>query len=443
MKKMNNWLFPLIAVIIFATLFGVMLAGTPGLPLKTIASFGAGLLAFSLMLTQVFIALRPKFIERKKGLPGMYHIHAWIGLVLVLVVVLHVISRFNGFRGIGAMSVASRLGFLGVTFLAVTVTTGIFALSNTFIKNSRTLMRWKDKVFKREISLWLHRMALLAVITIDLHVTNAVFFADNPTFKILINVYTAVAIGAYLISKIRQASLPRYNLKRVTQLTPTIYELDFQPMDRELMKYQPGQYVFVRFVDSAMPRESHPFSISSAPTTDRDSLQVMVKNSGDYTSRLDRLNPGDQATLAGPYGNFTSDNVAQPDTPLVMLAGGIGLTPIISIIRDEMANNSTRRIELIWALAREQDLMLLAELEAMKKQQPNFDFHLIFSREEVAHYAHGHVSAEFLQTIGVNEIYGTAEFFICGPPPMMKAVKQLLQANNVDEDKIHIEVFAF
>lgn len=82
----------------------------------------------------------------------------------------------------------------------------------------------------------------------------------------------------------------------------------------------------------ALPRQSHPFSISSVPEKE-GRLVLTIKQNGDYTAQIPNLKAGDKAVLEGPYGHFYMQYDTEADAPLVFLAGGIGVTPLMSIIR--------------------------------------------------------------------------------------------------------------
>ena len=128
---------------------------------------------------------------------------------------------------------------------------------------------------------------------------------------------------------------------------------------------------------------------------------------------------------------------------MVLLSGGIGVTPSLSVLREEIANNSNRRIVFIWGVATEEQLMYYDELEKIAEKYPNFSHHIIFSNEEVEGFPHGFVDNDFIQKEGLKEYYETASWHICGPPPMLAAAKNLLKENNVTEQQANIEEFSF
>lgn len=439
-------LFPSLALLIFISLLGtLLLEWTPG-SWQVLVSFACGLFAYSLMLTQVLISVRIKVIEHHIGLPNLYAVHGFMGMAALLAVLIHFLNQWNGFAVIfsGQVSTASLFGFIGAFSLLIVILTGVFVLSNTFIKRSKKLMKRKDTIYKRERQLWLHRLSLLAIVAIYFHLFNLRFVSSNALFMTLLTTYTIVVLGWYAIYKINLMRLPRYSVHSISKPTQSLYQLELIPADNQpVLTYKAGQYAFLRFVDSDVANESHPFSLSSSPEHSKEKLQMIIKESGDFTRTLNQVKPGDKVTLDGPYGDYFPKEAAMSRTPMVLLSGGIGVTPNLSILRHEIANKSDRRIFFVWGLATKEDIMLVEELDRLEKEFPNFTYHFIFSNEEVPGYAHGFISPKYLQEIGAGDLYDEAHYYICGPPPMLNAAKKMLADNHVDPERIFLEEFAF
>lgn len=443
MIKIKNRVFPIVAIFIFATLAVAFLINQEALPQGQRLPVLLGLLAFSLALTDVFIASRPKKMEEKVGLPAMYSIHGAMGLVLILAVIAHAVNELTAKENVSAWALAAPAGLVSAVFLLLTALTGAFILSNTLIQKSASLRRLKDQFFKREMGLWTHRLSVPAILIIFVHMMAIEFVRSNTPLVLLSAFYVLMAAGGYITSKVAGHFLPPYVLKRSIHHNPSVYELEFEPRNGKLMSYKPGQYVFVCFIKSSLPKESHPFSISSAPLAERSSLSVMIKESGDYTRLIGGLKSGDIATLEGPYGNFLDDATSVADRPMVMLAGGIGVTPIFSILRSRIDQGALQDMVLVWSLSTEKDLFLLEELREMRRINRHFSYHITFSKDEVELFDHGQISQDYLRRVGIDQLYGKAHFFICGPPPMMDSMKAILKNNGVASGQIHIEEFSF
>lgn len=443
-QKALRWFFPGVALLMFGTFLMALLSQYIPPNFTELLSNVTGTLSFCIMLTLVLIAVRPKAIERRLGLTNMYEVHAWMAMVLPVTLAIHVFIRWSGLENVLTLNLTntSILGYVGLTSLIIVMLTGIFVLSDTIIKKSKQLMNLKNKA-NRNFHLWLHRLAIVSIVGIHFHVYNVEYLLDNTPFRLLATVYTVLVLGWYAIYKIRLARLPKYQVIRTHQPSPKIHEIELQPTKGDRMDYQAGQFGFFRFVDSQVSSEAHPFSFASSPTRNQDTIIVMIQEDGDFTSTLANVKEGDQVTIEGPYGDFYPAEVRDSNKPMVLLSGGIGLTPSLSVLREEIAQNSDRRIVFIWGVGYEDQLMFYDQLKDLSNKYPNFSHHIIFSEEEVDGFPHGFVDNDFIHAEGLEEFYQTATWHVCGPPPMLEAAKSLLAENNVTEDQLNIEEFAF
>lgn len=444
-KRALRWFFPGVTLFMFFTLLIALLQDFVPPNLTEFTSNITGTFSFCIMLTLVLISVRPKSIERKLGLTQMYGIHAWMAMSLPVTLLIHVAIRWSGLNNVLTLSLsnASILGYIGLITLILVMLTGIFVLSDTLIKRSKKLMSLKKNTYKRNRHLWIHRLAIVSVIAIHFHIYNVSYLAGNIPFFFLTTLYTVFAVGRYLWYKISILCLPKYEVIRIDKPTSKVHEIEMRPTKGQRLEYIAGQYAFFRFVDSKVTGEPHPFSFSSAPRYNKESVIVMIKADGDFTSSLDQVNVGDKVTIEGPYGNFYPEEVRESTKPIVLFSGGIGVTPSLSLLREEIAKNSNRRIVFIWGIGFEEELMYLDELENFAKRYPNFSYHIIFSGEEVEGFPNGFVDDDFIKSEGLEEYYETASWHICGPPPMLNAAKGLLAANGVTEEQAHIEEFSF
>ncbi len=445
-KKMLKWFFPGLATFMFLSLLIALLQDYVPDTAQIFFSTTTGTLSYCIMLTLVLISVRPKALEKKLGLTEMYEIHAWMAMALPVTLFVHVWIRWSGLERVMTLNISntSLLGYIGLISLFLVMITGIFVLSDTIIKKSDRLMDMKQNVYKRNRHLWVHRLAIVSIIAIHFHVYNVIYLRNNVPFRFLTTLYTVIALGWYVIYKIKIARLPKYEIIEINMPTPDIREIVMKPVNGNRMDYKAGQYGFFRFVDSKVTSEAHPFSFSSAPSAEKETLTVMIKEDGDFTSSLDLVDEGDKVTIEGPYGNFYPDDIAEnEDRAMLLLSGGIGVTPNLSVLREEMAKNSDRRIAFVWGLAYEADTMYLDEMKKLADDFPNFTYHFIYSEEEVDGFPHGFVDDEFIAEEGLEDFYDNASWHVCGPGPMLEASKKLLDEKNVTKEQAYIEEFAF
>ena len=445
-NKKLRWFYPGVAITMFATLLIALLIDYVPDTAQIFWSTSMGMISFVIMLTLVLIAVRPKAIEKKLGLTKMYEVHAWMAMALPVTLLIHVTIRWSGFERILSLNIsdASILGYVGLITLFLVMITGIFVLSDTLIKKSKKLLDLKENFYKRNTHLWIHRLAIVSIIAIHFHVYEVYYLRENIPFRVLTTGYTVFVLGWYFYYKIKLGRLPKYKVAGHKKPTPDIHQIEMQPVEGEMLNYIPGQYGFFRFVDSEITSEAHPFSFSSSRSDNQNEIQIMVKEDGDFTSNLGIVEEGDKVTIEGPYGNFYPEEIEKnEDIPIVLLSGGIGVTPNFSVLRHEIAMKSNRRIAFVWGLAFEDDMMYIDELDKIAEEFPNFSYHLIFSEEEVEGYPHGFIDQDFMEAEGLDQFFESAHFHVCGPPPMLAAAKGLLANNGVGEDQASIEEFAF
>lgn len=442
-----DWLFPIIALSSFATLLGAMLLNMPSIRVGDLVSWSSGLLAYTSMLTVTFIGSRPRFIEKHFGMPHMFEVHGVMSIMLTLLVVLHVILQWTAFSFIadGTWPVVTLTGWGAAFALILIMFTGMFSLSGMFVNNNPKLRKFKEKQ-NRELNLWLHRLPVVANIFVYFHLFNLDMLRENTIFIVLLSVYTVFVVGYYFMWKIKLRLLPKYNLGKIYKGTPSLYVLEFEPKEGQIPEYNPGEYFWIYFKDAnGITKEGHPFSTSSS-ITDRfnNSIEFMIKEAGDWTNSLMNAKAGDTAVLEGPYGDMFPPHIQELDesVPFTLLAGGIGLTPMLSIARNAHQIGSQREIHLVWGLSFEEDMFMLEELEEIKKANPNFHVHIIFSNEEVEGYDFGFITNEYLEQKGAAD-YAKGHFFVCGPEPMINASKRILDNGNVTPAQRHIDDFGF
>lgn len=442
MKKISLFYLIMIMLVFVPLLLSFVFGGYGSALNGQIIPISFGIFSYSLILINIFLSTRPKFFEKKLGLQNIYAIHGIFALFLLLSAAAHIGLEVTKVIITNVNFSTTLLGILGFLFLIVATLVGIFNLTVIFISKFPKLMKRKDQANKREQALWLHRLSICGMIILFFHVISIPAIRVNRVFIFLLFIYASMTLIYYILTKMKYRS-NTHVLKKIELATRDVYKLYFTPIKNQVFTYTSGQYIFVRYTDSSLPKESHPFSLVSAPSEGNQSLIIMVKQSGDYTKKLNQLNPGDKVAVEGPYGNFWNDIQAAKRNPVVFLAGGIGITPYLSILKELLISNSKRVIQLVWGVATIDDVFDLVLFKEFEQNHPNFHFHLILSKKSGNNYSFGHINDKYLSKIGINQLYTDADFFICGPNKMMSAMKSILTDNSVEPSRIHIEKFSF
>jgi ferredoxin-NADP reductase len=220
-----------------------------------------------------------------------------------------------------------------------------------------------------------------------------------------------------------------YLVENISQLSPTatLVTLRVQP-GQTPVAFLAGQYAALSFRRTGRPTVVRCFSIVSGPS-DQDRLQFGIRTSGAYTRALAAIEPGTPVQVHGAWGSF----VLPPNdtSQLVWLAGGIGITPFMSMLREQIARRQPRPVTLIYNAAAA-DAPFLDELRAISQQQPWFRLYHLTDRlgaEQVS---------RLVSSLGTTP----ANYYICGPDGYMKHVFTLLRAARVPQASLHAEAFS-
>jgi ferredoxin-NADP reductase len=200
--------------------------------------------------------------------------------------------------------------------------------------------------------------------------------------------------------------------------------------------YNPGQWMIVTISVNGEQKTKH-FTISSSPT-ETEFVEFTKKiTEHEFSQALDALSVGDPATIDGPYGEFTF----RGEYPKVgMITGGIGITPLRSIIRYCTDTGVSTNIILLYGNRNEENIVFREELGELGKRNPNLKVvHSLSRPGDAWNGRRGHVDGAII----VEEIpdYSDRVFFICGPPALVDDLASALSSLKVPESRIKIEHF--
>ena len=205
--------------------------------------------------------------------------------------------------------------------------------------------------------------------------------------------------------------------------------------------YLPGQFVTVTVVPNGVPVKRS-YTIASSPTR-RDYCEITVKHEAQGTVSHylnNQVHEGELLQLTGPSGKFTFTE--KEAGSIVLIAGGVGVTPLMSVIRYLTDRSWKNDIFFFFACKSENDIIFREELEYLQKRYPNLRVWIVLSKaNDVSQgdYLTGHITKEILAG-RVPEI-ASRQIHICGPTPMIDAVKQMLDELKVPKENVKTEIF--
>ncbi len=195
------------------------------------------------------------------------------------------------------------------------------------------------------------------------------------------------------------------------------------------LNYTEGQYAFFRFHSVTLPTEPHPFTIISSPANNE--LKIAVKSLGDFTSEMNAVQNGDSIDVWGPHGVFGKEYSNQTKEA-VWIAGGIGVTPFISLLTKQ---NHPQKTTLHYCTRTSGEAVFHDQFIDAAKTREDFTYLQRCTNET------GRLSAEDAVK-GVSDIKNT-QFYLCGPKGMIQAMQASLMRLGAKKENIIFEEFDF
>lgn len=426
-------------VVLVPFVFWVLGGGMEALPRGRHGAWGqgalavgqvAGLTGMALLSMAFVLSTRIRLLEDYfGGLDDVYRFHHQLGLAAFGVLLLHPVALALRFLPVDP---ARILTFLLPGHARLSVEAGVYAFWLLVLLLVVTLTSWVPyDDWKRS-----HKGLGLVLLGGGLHMW---FLEGTPgqnvavTEQVALRYYMTVLVGLGLAAGIYKTIVlplwpkPGYTVTDVTRLNEDVLEVKLTPQDASI-DFVPGQFVFVTFHDDALSRESHPYTLCNH--ADADTLAVTVKALGDYTSRLyERLESGIEATLEGPYGRF---NYRDGGPRQIWIAGGVGVAPFLSWIRDLARRGETSlEVEFYYCVHDRSDAVYRDEFERLSGQLSNVHVALVCSVED------GHFHAR-----DVDDVEG-ADVFMCGPKRLTRDLRRQFRERGLPDARIRYEDFEF
>ncbi len=256
-----------------------------------------------------------------------------------------------------------------------------------------------------------------------------------PELAVWHGAWVTVALAAYIyIRGLYRFAGPQYDFVTAVakEVGDHITEVRLEPAGRP-MEHEPGQFIYISFDSDAVSEEPHPFSISSPPGADL--MRLSIKRLGDWTQHVERIGRGERARVWGPYGHFSEILVKRPEMPAVLIGGGIGITPMLSIAGSDIPARREAPTSLIYAVPDEASRVYHEELRARAGAVPGLEYHSHLSDRQ------GFIDRSYLEGI-LDHPLPEHLFLVCGPGAMMRAMRNLLQNAGVPATHVIMEDFA-
>jgi 3-phenylpropionate/trans-cinnamate dioxygenase ferredoxin reductase subunit len=438
------WATAFLAVLLAPALLAPLLHGLrpgDGASLLSELSVGMGLLATSMLVCAVVLPSRVRSLTRTFGIDGVLAIHRFVGLAVTLLVGLHivlvVIAKPANLALFDVMHAPNRAR------AAVGATVALGALIGLTVLRRRLKHRY-------EVWRWMHlALAGTALVLSALHIWWLNHLIRNPSMRAL---FAAFALGVLVVLGYRWLWMPvfgagrEYVVREIRPESSTVSTLVLEPKRSRsrrgyrALEFAPGQFAWLRLQPSVRAEE-HPFTIASSAHLGLWT-EFTIRHSGDFTSELRLLRPGSPVWIDGPHGAFTLD--LQRTTGLVMIAGGVGITPMMSMLRTLAHRHDRRPHRLLVVASTIDELLFRAEI---RKLQQRLDLTVVeVLRKPPPSWTgpSGRIDESLLAAVLPGKFRrNQLDYYLCGPPAMVDDVRSVLDRLEVPEPRIHTEQFDF
>jgi len=203
------------------------------------------------------------------------------------------------------------------------------------------------------------------------------------------------------------------------------------------ISFSPGQFFMVKFDDN--PKLQRAYSISSSPT-DKGFMDITMNLVGEFTNKLFKSNVGDYLIFKGPFGKFYFDEDMKND--LLLICGGLGVTPMRSIIRYCNGKGLQNKMKLIYSIRDPDSIVYKGELEKFKEKNPNYSYIPTITRPKPEDKWGGRTGRidESLLKENIDNVENSL-YFLCGPLEFVKNVISMLESLGAKKEQIKTDVW--
>ncbi len=275
------------------------------------------------------------------------------------------------------------------------------------------------------------------------HALSAGRYSGHPALTAYWSLLSGVALltllFVYAVKPILQHARP-YRVVSNRQVAARTWEVQIEAEHAQQTPFLAGQFAWLNLGHHPFSLTEHPFSISTAPA-DLPRVGFTIKQSGDFTNRIGNIPGGTRAWLDGPHGHFVLAN-RQSDR-LAFIAGGVGLAPIMSMLRQLRADRWMAPLCLVYGNRAENQILYREELEAMSDML-DLRLSLVLSEPPPGWAGlRGELSSVVLDRCLERSDRARWTYFVCGPPPMMDSVERSLKEFGVPANRIVAERFRY
>lgn len=391
-----------------------------------------GFIALSLLFLQFLITARIRSIAKEHGIDLVLQAHKNITWIVLGLILLHPIILF--------LNNPSLLWILNPALMPLRTLYGLLSVLCFF---GLAFLSYFRKAIYLPYEGWRITHGLLAILIVifaAFHVIEVHYYLSLIWKRVIWSAFAAgvvILLGYVRLIKPLILLHKPWRVSKVESMGASCWTLHVEPVGHKGFSFHPGQFAWIKLGTSPLFIGDNPFTISSSAKK-RGKISFTIKELGDFTKKIKEIEKNTEAYIDGPYGRFSIDYYPYCRN-FVMIAGGIGITPMMSMLRTMSDKKDKRKVQLFHGVNKEEELIFHEEIEKMTK---HLDLHAIYVLKEksskISSSIEGVISKELLHEHIVDK---NAEYFLCGPPKMNHSMKKHLKDLGVHRKNIHIERF--
>ncbi len=401
----------------------------------------AGVLAYNWVVWQFILSARTQWIEIFVPLDRIYRLHG-VTAVLILVagighkIILEAFFAETFMTELGSIALGI---FIGITIISV----GIATKDRWLLWQQISRFRVVIEKYRYEHNKLVHNLTFIALLLMHGHVLMTSAAKSSNKVYVTLMIYFMIAVALYLYHKLLKRWYQQEYASEIIEVieeSPMMATLKLKVLSKN-MTYHPGQFAFFTLKVNGR-KETHPFSFSSG-MDERENLAITVKNLGDFSGGIGQLSKGTKVMIEGPFGEF-SYMKHKEEEHLYMIAGGVGITPMLSMIKSLWATDKTRKIVLMWGIKSKDEMAFSDELNVIKQEMPYLMIVPVvsddFSYDGETGFIDRVLIEQYMLAAGLDpKVTG---FYICGPRILQKLSIKALKEMGIDGERIHYESFS-
>lgn len=398
-------------------------------------SVSLGFIGLAMMALQFVLTARFKWLKAPYGSDLVYHFHRQISFVALILILSHPLLLF-----IFSPPTLALLNIFSAPWRARFAVVAVLSLIALVVFS---IWRKKLKIDYYSWRIWHGILSVLAVGAALVHVEMAGYYVSTPFKRTLWIVYTVFWVGLLLYTRLIKPwwlTKHPYRVVDVNEERGNSWTLTLEPFGHKGFKFHPGQFCWINLGSSPFSEKEHPFSISSSAVKP-GRISFTIKELGDFTRTIRHTKVGETVYVDGPYGAFTTDRHDHA-REFIFIAGGVGITPVMSVLRTMADRGETRKLVLFYANRDWESITFREELEELKGRLNLQVIHVLERPHDNWDGKSGYLNREMLEEIIPPELsINQVEVFLCGPPPMMWAVNRIVRDLEIWPGDFHYERF--